>query len=322
MTPPSFSGLEVGRSFDVALPLCSEPAIHEDSPWTDSSTTWWLAAIGRLNPGWTLKRASAQLASIAPGIYAATLPSEYDAVARKDYLRFGLKAEPAATGVSQLRKQYADPLWVLLTISGLVLLIACANLANLMLARAGARQREMALRLTLGASRARLIRQLLAESLLLAMIGAGIGIALAQVLGRVLIAFIGNAQNSIYLLLYPDLRVLSFTVGVAAIYMPALWSRSRSPGGQDRSRHGHKNQWSWSYGGAGTFLIEKRVDYFSGCAIPRIADRGSALCSNLPEPADCQCRLPTRQYSRRRFRFFLVACSSCEPIGVQARTVK
>ncbi len=236
VTPPSFSGLEVGRRFDVALPLCSEPAIQEDSPWTDSPTTWWLAAIGRLNLGWTLKRASAQLASIAPGIYAATLPSEYDAVASKDYLRFGLKAEAAATGVSQLRKQYADPLWVLLTISGLVLLIACANLANLMLARAGARQREMALRLTLGASRARLIRQLLAESLLLAMIGAGIGIALAQVLGRVLIAFIGNAQNSVYLLLYPDLRVLSFTVGVAGFtcllfgVAPAVQAARTDPG--------------------------------------------------------------------------------------------
>jgi putative ABC transport system permease protein len=236
VTPPSFSGLEVGRSFDVALPLCSEPAIQEDSPWTESTTTWWLAAIGRLNPGWTLKRASAQLAAIAPGIYAATLPSEYDAVASKDYRRFGLKAEPAATGVSQLRKQYADPLWVLLTISGLVLLMACANLANLMLARAGARQREMALRLTLGASRARLIRQLLAESLLLAMIGAGIGIALAQVLGRVLIAFIGNAQNSVYLLLYPDLRVLSFTVGVAGFtcllfgVAPAVQAARTDPG--------------------------------------------------------------------------------------------
>jgi predicted permease len=236
VTPPSFSGLEVGRGFDVALPLCTEPAMQEESPWTDSATTWWLAAIGRLNPGWTFNRASAQLASVAPGIYAATLPSEYDAVARKDYLRFGLKAEPAATGVSQLRKQYADPLWVLLTISGLVLLIACANLANLMLARAGARQREMALRLTLGASRARLIRQLLAESLLLAMIGAGIGVALAQVLGRVLITFIGSAQNSIYLQLYPDLRVLSFTVGVAVFtcllfgVAPAVQAARTDPG--------------------------------------------------------------------------------------------
>ncbi len=236
VTPPSFYGLEVGRNFDVALPLCSEPALRGDSPWTDSQTTWWLAAIGRLNPGWTSKRVSAQLASIAPGIFAATLPSEYDAVARKDYLRFSLRAGPAATGVSPLREQYTNALYVLLTISGLVLLIACANLTNLMLARAGARQREMALRLTLGASRFRLVRQLLAESMLLAVIGAGLGIALAQALGRLLIAFISNAQNPVFLPLYPDLRVLSFTIGIALLtcllfgVAPAVRASSADPG--------------------------------------------------------------------------------------------
>ncbi len=236
VTPPSFFGLEVGRNFDVALPLCTEPAIHREGAWTAGSTTWWLAAIGRLNPGWTFKRASAELASIAPGIYSATLPAEYDAAARKDYLRFSLTAQPAATGASPLRKQYADPLWVLLSISGLVLLIACANLANLMLARAGARQREMALRLTLGASRLRLIRQLLAESLLLALSGATIGIALAQVLGRLLTAYIGNVQDPLFLPLYPDLRVLSFTFGVALLtcvlfgVAPAIQAANADPG--------------------------------------------------------------------------------------------
>jgi putative ABC transport system permease protein len=217
VTPPSFFGLEVGRNFDVALPLCTEPAIHREGAWTADSTTWWLAAIGRLNQGWTFKRASAELASIAPGIYSATVPAEYDAAARQDYVRFSLKAQPAATGASPLRKQYAEPLWMLLSISGLVLLIACANLANLMLARAGARQREMALRLTLGASRLRLTRQLLVESLLLALSGAAIGIALAQVLGRVLTAYINNTQDPLFLPLYPDLRVLSFTFGVALL---------------------------------------------------------------------------------------------------------
>jgi putative ABC transport system permease protein len=236
VTPAGFYGLEVGRSFDVAVPLCSEPAIRGQDAWTHSSTTWWLAAIGRLNPGWTLKHATAQLASTAPGIFAATLPSDYDASARKDYLRFSLKAEPAATGDSELRKQFAAPLCVLLTISGLVLLIACANLANLMLARAGARQREMALRLTLGASRARLVRQLLVESLVLAVSGAAVGVALAQVLGRGLIAFIGNAQDPVYLPLYPDLRVLGFTVGVALLtcvlfgVAPALQAAHADPG--------------------------------------------------------------------------------------------
>ncbi len=236
VTPPSFYGLEVGRNFDVALPLCSEPVLHGEGAWTAGSTTWWLAAIGRLKAGWSFRQASVQLSGVAPGIYAATLPAEYDAPARKDYLRFSLHVEPAATGASPLRKQYADPLWVLLSISGLVLLIACANLANLMLARAGARQREMALRLTLGASRPRLIRQLLAESLLLALSGAAIGIALAQGLDTLLIAYIGSTQDPVFLPTYPDLRVLSFTFGVALLtcvlfgVAPAIQAANADPG--------------------------------------------------------------------------------------------
>jgi len=235
VTPPSFYGLEVGRNFDVALPLCSEPALHGQGGWTASSTTWWLAAIGRLKEGWSFKQATAQLAGVAPPIYAATVPAEYDAAAKKDYLRFSLHAEPAATGASPLRKQYASPLLVLLSISGLVLLIACANLANLMLARAGVRQREMALRLMLGASRLRLIRQLLAESLLLALSGAAIGIGLAQALGRLLIAYIGSSQDPVFLPTYPDLRVLFFTFGVALLtcllfgVAPALQAAHANP---------------------------------------------------------------------------------------------
>jgi len=215
VTPATFAGLEVGRSFDVALPLCSEPVLHADAPWTNSPITWWLDAIGRLAPGWTFDRASADLAAISPGIFAATLPSQYDALARKDYLRFSMRALPAATGESPLRKAYEEPLWLLLAISALVLLIACANLANLMLARAGVRQREMALRVSLGASRARLIRQLLVESLLLAFLGAAVGAALAQVLGRALIAGISTGNNSVFLSLTPDGRVLAFTAGLA-----------------------------------------------------------------------------------------------------------
>jgi putative ABC transport system permease protein len=217
VTPASFYGLEIGRNFDVAVPLCSEPAIRPEGAWTASPTTWWLDVIARLKGGWTLSKANAQLVAIAPGIFAATLPPEYDATARKNYLRFGLKADPAATGVSELRAQYADPLRALLAISGLVLLLACTNLANLMLARAGARQREIAVRLALGASPRRLIRQLLTENILLALFGAIVGLILAQVLGRVLVAFIANSENPVFLPLYPDLRVLLFTFGIALL---------------------------------------------------------------------------------------------------------
>jgi predicted permease len=217
VTPASFYGLEVGRNFDVAVPLCSEPAIRTEGSWTQSGTTWWLDVIARLSDGWSFEKANAQLSSIASGIFATTLPAEYDAAARKDYLRFGLKAAPAATGVSELRAQYADPLRVLLAISGLVLLLACTNLANLMLARTGARQREIALRLALGASRRRLIRQLFTENVFLALVGAAVALILAQVLGRVLVAFIGNSENPVFLPLYPDMRVLLFTISMALL---------------------------------------------------------------------------------------------------------
>jgi predicted permease len=236
VTPANFYGLEVGHNFDVAVPLCSERTVQGESPWTNSPTTWWLAAIARLKPGWTFERATAQLAAIAPSVFAATLPPAYDTDAREHYLRFSFSALPAATGVSDLRREYQTPLFILLAISGLVLLIACANLANLMLARASARHREMALRLALGASRARLIRQMLIESLLLATIGAGLSIFLAQALSRGLVAFISNAENTVFLPLSLDIRVLAFTMGLAVVtcllfaLTPALQAARSDPG--------------------------------------------------------------------------------------------
>ena len=102
VAPASFYGLEVGQNFDAALPICSEPVFSTNPnrpSLMDSPTAWWLAAIGRLKPGWTPERASAQLDAISPGIFAATLPSEYDAISTKNYLSFHLGVLPAATGV-------------------------------------------------------------------------------------------------------------------------------------------------------------------------------------------------------------------------------
>jgi len=236
ITPASFSGLEAGFTFDVALPVCSEPTLHREEPYSNDGETWWLAAIGRLKPEWTVERATMQLNVVAPGIFAATLPSSYDAAAREHYLKFSFRVLQAATGVSDSKATFVTPLFVLLGISGLVLLVACGNLTNLMLARASAREREMALRVTLGASRGRLLRQTLVESLLLAMIGAVGGTALAQVLGTGLVSFISHGDDPLFLPLSLDWRVLFFTMGLAILtcllfgIAPALQATRCDPG--------------------------------------------------------------------------------------------
>src|SRR5205823_597043 len=122
----------------------------------DKADVWFLAALGRLKPHVTIEQASAQLDAISAGIFATTVPPRYDAQTAKDYQAFKVGARPAATGVSNLRSAYSDPLNILLGVTAIVLLITCANLANLMLARATAREREIAVRLAIGASRRRI----------------------------------------------------------------------------------------------------------------------------------------------------------------------
>ncbi len=217
VTPANFFGLEVGRSFDVALPICAEAITSGKNHRLDSGTNWWLMITGRLKPGLSLEQATAQLQAISPSLFEKTLPANYPPVSVNNYLGFKLEAVPAGGGYSAVREQYERSLWLLLAIAGLVLLIACANLANLLLARASVREREMAVRQALGAWRGRLIRQLLAESLLLAAVGAGLGALLAQGLSRFLVSFLSTGGDTIFLDLVVDWRVLGFTAGMAVL---------------------------------------------------------------------------------------------------------
>jgi len=235
VTPPQFFGLEVGRSFDVAVPLCAEPLARVESA-LDKPDVWFLAVFGRLKPGWTPERASAQLAAVSPGIFKTTLPTNYRPQDITNYLAFKLGAFPAGTGVSSLRRDYETPLWMLLGTTGLVLIIACANLANLMLARATAREREIAVRLALGASRARVVRQLFAESLLLATLGGIGGFVVAKWSSRFLVALMTTETNRMFVDLATDWRIFTFT-GVLAVatclifgLAPALRATSAEPG--------------------------------------------------------------------------------------------
>jgi predicted permease len=217
ITPPGFTGIDVGRQFDVAVPLCSEPLMHGELSLMDLRNGYWLAAVGRLKPGVTIEQANAEIAGLSTGILEATVPPQYDAEGQKHYLQYKFGAFPAAMGFSNLRRSYETPLWTLLAIAGLVLLIACANIGNLLLARATAREREITVRLSLGASRQRLVRQLFLESLLLGSAGAVLGAVLAQWISRFLVAFIGTSAPDIFVDFQADWRVLAFTIAIALL---------------------------------------------------------------------------------------------------------
>jgi putative ABC transport system permease protein len=217
VTPPNFFGVEAGRRFDVAVPICGETLVAGENSALDKNSDWWLGVIGRLKAGWSVSRANAHLAAISSAFFQETQPTGYRSEVVKNYLRFRLGCFPAASGVSSLRAAYEDPLWIVMGITGLVLLIACANLANLMLARASAREREISVRLAMGASRGRIVRQMLAESLVLALIGALLGIFVAQVLSRSLISFLATGRDPLFLDLGTDWRVLTFSAALAIV---------------------------------------------------------------------------------------------------------
>ena len=217
ITPSAFKGISIGDSFDVAVPLCTEPVLSPRNNRLTIRHAWWLATIGRLKHGWTIARAAAQINAITPAVLQETIPPFYDAEATKKFLAYKLSAFPAETGFSRLREDSETPLWLLLGISGLVLLIACANLANLMLARASARERQITIRQALGATRARMIRDLLSESILLALAGSACGLFLAFAVSRLLVAFISTSDNQIFLDLGMDWRVLAFTTALAVL---------------------------------------------------------------------------------------------------------
>ena len=213
----SFFGMEVGRNFDLAVPVCAEPWINGENSHLAKRHHWWLAVAGRLKPGSTIAQAEAQVKAMSGAVFENTVPPNYRPAEAKYYTEYKLTAIPVGAGVSRLREYYQEPLWLLLGIAGLVLLIACANLANLTLARASTREREMAVRLAIGADRGRLIRQLLAESLLLTAVGAAIGAVLARYLSQYLLSFLTTKDSPVFLDLGVDWRVFGFTAGVAVL---------------------------------------------------------------------------------------------------------
>ena len=214
VAPPGFFGLEVGKSFDVAIPLSAEPLVRgQENSRLDARGAWWVNIAGRLKPVQTVAEATTGLRAMQPAIREATVPAGAPVA---EHFTDPLGASSAATGVSWLRDEYRPTLFILMAVVGLVLLIACANLANLLLARATARQKELAVRLALGASRGRLVRQLLTESLLLAAAGALLGLAFAHTASRVIVRSLSSSRSPVFVDVSIAWPVLAFTMAVAA----------------------------------------------------------------------------------------------------------
>ncbi|MGH9310452.1 MAG: ABC transporter permease, partial [Vicinamibacterales bacterium] len=215
-----FAGVDPAQSPQIRVPVQMKPVMVPDWPWLhlDDRRSRWIQVFGRLKPGYTVESAGAPLQGLFTQIraYEMTLPAakDWSQFSRDRFMKGQLLVETAAMGYSGLRNEFSTALIVLMCMVGLVLLIACANVANLLIARGFMRQKEIAVRLSLGSSRGRLVKQLLVESLLLSVLGAVTGLALSVVLTRGLLALIPVEGQPLLISAMPDLRILAFTLGI------------------------------------------------------------------------------------------------------------
>lgn len=218
-----FDGVELGNAAQIFIPLAEEPEIMPlNNKFLTDRRTRWVNAFGRLKPGVSQEKAKASLqpymhSMLEMEVKEAAFRNASDSV-RQEFLKCWMDLLPGSQGRSSTRQRLQAPLWVLMAVTGTVLLIACANLANLLLARAAGREKEVAIRLAVGAGRWRIIRQLLTESLVLATIGGIAGLAIGFIADKVLIAaFVSTDAPGFKISSVPDLRILLFTFGVTIL---------------------------------------------------------------------------------------------------------
>ncbi|MBS1875769.1 MAG: ABC transporter permease [Acidobacteria bacterium] len=229
-----FEGLDPAQGPQIRVPVLMKAKLMPEWSWFNAASrrSRWVQVFARLKPGYTLESARAQLQVLyrQNREYEASLPEakDWSAYGRRRFLEGTIHLEKAATGYSNLRNSFSTALIVLMCMVGLVLLIACANVANLLIARAFARQKEIAVRLSIGASRGQLIRQLLVESMVLSIAGGAAGIALAIAMTRGLVALVPSEGNPLLIQPMPDARILGFTMaltfltGIVFGLVPAL----------------------------------------------------------------------------------------------------
>jgi len=217
--PPSFFGAEVGTHPDVWIPISFADRLGLPG-CLNNRHCWWLNVIGRMKPGVRGQQANAELARISGDVLRETMPPGWEATGERQDRTYIFSSNSGEQGWSFLRYQFTDPLLILMTLVSLVLLIACANMSVLLLARASARHREIAVRLSVGAGRARVVRQLLTEGVLLSVAGGLAGTLCAFWLTRILIAFVSDRHGPgqfTHLKVQPDWRIVLFAFGVALV---------------------------------------------------------------------------------------------------------
>ena len=236
-----FAGIDPAQSPQIRVPVLMKPVMLPDWTWLQIADrrAKWVQVFARLKPGYTVDSAKAPLQGLYMQIrtYEMALPGakEWSRYAREQFMKGQMRIESAANGFSGVRNDFSTALIVLMCMVGLVLLIACANVANLLIARAFMRQKELAVRLSLGASRGRLVRQLLVESLLLAIAGGVLGLGLAVVLTRSLLALMPAGSSPLLIGATPDPRILLFTLCLTAVtalvfgVLPALRASRPDP---------------------------------------------------------------------------------------------
>ena len=232
VTPAGFFGVAPGLAPEVTIPLTSTVSAGR----LTSASSSWVHMLGRLNDGVTLSAANAALGTFWPAVLQATTNPGMPTERRATYLARTTSLESGSAGYSRVRNQFAEPLWVLLGLVTLLLTVACASAANLILARGVSRQREIAVRLAIGASRLRLIRQMLTESVVWTCLASAVGLLLALWGAGTLVSFMTTTQEQIVMDLSLNWRILIFSIALAFVTacvcstIPAVGATRLDPG--------------------------------------------------------------------------------------------